>query len=1017
MTTWDEIESANRRARNVRLLKIAILVAIGCYAWSPVRNYIQHILAKRNDPDMQLITERTQQREPEANVNDGVDQVEDESDRTFPKGEVQPPGDVLPAHSVETNRGDMFSQATKERLGTEGETTTATTGNVSPTPSVDAMAFAEPDWVESEDNELAQAELEDTWESLASLREDLGKQVSLKDIGGAEWEKISALIERSKSTVKTEVAIQLAERARAKLMDSRSDFQWRQFQYDLAHSSKNEQSGVVLQFWRAYPQHVQIDEAREIIRSTDTRTWLQLAEDGIATSTARDEGVAEAWLAIAGAWQQAGEFDLSKLASFKARSVISKMTVVERAVESGIELVATGDPVVADIEAWIESITELVASVGSPLLQRSYLAELAGCAQRHGYEALSQRLTNSACSNTNLAGSYARDYLPQYRRCHVLSISGEFDSIHRIVGRLKKYNGSRGYDPLYANAGCFAFAALAAAKQNNAVEYSKAMLLAESQLAGLNHMSAPTYRYLERLAEADLAMGRIDAANVIANQMPDPPIRASLLFRIVLHDAERNCAHDLPDVFQRHGTDRWGPRALAGYVESQVRAEADPLKLLLWIESLESDSLRAAGFAGFATASDERLSPSSSPPDSPPGQPLAAGRSIAAVALDCEFEQTKLGGQSGTMLKAEREIRFIQDPLVAAYACTHTASVYYRQDRVASYERMIASSRQQAFQLWLEIWQDRPQPFASFDGSYQLKDSKQETRRAKQRTLADLAEYYLHLAKLQLELGDGPGALESMLMLVRTAGYQTEVTGATRVAYLVSQALLSEDALEKCHLPVFGIGPRLLDVPTWESSLYARVLVAAWSKELSQLQRHVAELEASRRKDRGQVVRAYSELAILHARRGDLPAYIAARRKAASLMEKRSNLSSLRLVLAEADAWAGEYQLAEDGLTNGKLDWYGTAARPRGILAQQLAANGKIERAELHARQLGESGSFESMQAWSAIAESKMVRLDAPSSEKSIAEVLKWVDSLPQPELRIAALCGLALGKQRLADD
>lgn len=1005
MTSWDEIESANRRSRNVRVLRIAIVIGIAYYAWNPLSEYVQRLLPQTKDPEEQETQALLGLSEAEVSDQPVTSQLKAKSKEATFRDDRHPGGDMLPVEQTEASKHAQPLKSTKASSQLEEKEPIAISGGVPDARKEDAMPFTEPAWAEPEDQDFSVAELEDTLEAIASLQEEVEEQVSLAEIGGEEWESISTLVERSKSTRKTDQAIQLAERALHLLAELRPEFQWRQLKFDLSNVPGSERASVLVQFWSAYPKHAKVNEAEKLLRDIDSLTWLHKAEDSNTQSMVTDGGIAEAWMAIADAWQLLSDDDLSKLASFKARHAISRMTTVERAIESGIELVAASDSPIADTEAWLESLASMARSVGIPLLQRSYLAELAGWAQIRGYKGLSERLTVSACDSQGLSGTYARDYLPQYRRCHVLSFTGEFDSILGVAERLKKYNGSRGYDPLYANAGCFAFAALAAAKQNKVVDYSKAMLLAESQLAGLNHMSAPTYHYLERLAEADLAMGRLDAANIIANQLPDPSTRASLLFRILLLDKERLCAADLRDVFGQHGTDRWGARALAMYVESQMSSEADPFKLLNWIESLDSKALKAAGYAGFARAAFHRSNRSNQLP--------AIETSFESSAVHIALTQTNVVDPSQIMQRAERELPLLQDPLAAAYACAQMADIYYRQDRIASYERMIGNTRQHAFQLWQEAWQDRPKPIASFDGSYQLKYSKPEIRRANQRAIGDLAEYYFNLARLQLQLGDAPGALESILMLIRTAGYQTEVKGATRVAYLVSESLLAGDALEKSDLPVFGIGPRLLNVPTTTSSIYSRALIAAWSNQLAQLQQCVEELEDSPHKGNAQVARVYGELAVLHAKRGEVPAYVAARRKAASLIENRSDLGSLKLILAEADALAGDYQLAEDGLVSGRLAWYGTVSRPRSVLAQQLAADGEFKRAELHAKQIGDSGSFESMRAWSAIATSKMVQLSDSSNEESLDELLRWVESLPQPEIRIAARCGLTCREQK----
>jgi len=112
----------------------------------------------------------------------------------------------------------------------------------------------------------------------------------------------------------------------------------------------------------------------------------------------------------------------------------------------------------------------------------------------------------------------------------------------------------------------------------------------------------------------------------------------------------------------------------------------------------------------------------------------------------------------------------------------------------------------------------------------------------------------------------------------------------------------------------------------------------------------------------------------------------------------------MKLILATADALAGEFALAESNLVRGTLVLFGDSNRPRQQLAVSLAADGQWEKALDHARHVSPNQPLYRSKAWAAVAEARLQ--DHPQSRN---EIIEWVDSLQSPLDKTAAYCGLAL--------
>ncbi|MEM8735203.1 MAG: hypothetical protein AAGG44_13315, partial [Planctomycetota bacterium] len=408
MVSWNEIENESRRSRSVRILRLAVLIAVICYLTFHFGDYVKQLLQEHQ---AMIFGEE---------IDDKDVELEDTAVENVP-AQTDPPKTPLDTKLTETDnslaqvdsRSDIPRQAPKVSKD-------------------DLDIFAAPAVNQAENEELAQAEFADILNAISTLQEKLESQFKLDEIGGEEWVKINALVERGKSTLKTDVAIQLAGRAHQLLMELPPKLQWRQLVFDLRQSPNSGRADILLEFSRTYAEHERREEAKELLREIAPVTWVQKAEEQNSASAVTDGGVAESWIVISDSWKLLSENSLSNLALFRARTAVSKMTEAERAVESGISLTAAA-PLVLDVGTWIESVEKLVDSVSSPHLRRVYWAELAALAQKHGFDKLSERLTSAACNNVGLTDTFAKHYSPQYRRCQVLSYSENSDAIHEIA--------------------------------------------------------------------------------------------------------------------------------------------------------------------------------------------------------------------------------------------------------------------------------------------------------------------------------------------------------------------------------------------------------------------------------------------------------------------------------------------------------------------------------------------------------------------------------------------------------
>jgi hypothetical protein len=126
------------------------------------------------------------------------------------------------------------------------------------------------------------------------------------------------------------------------------------------------------------------------------------------------------------------------------------------------------------------------------------------------------------------------------------------------------------------------------------------------------------------------------------------------------------------------------------------------------------------------------------------------------------------------------------------------------------------------------------------------------------------------------------------------------------------------------------------------------------------------------------------------------------------LIETQKATDSIRLLLMEADALAGELELArQTKRSRERLPLYGTANRPLSTLCVELCRANRLPDAESLLSEIQEP--FWRLRAMHAIAAGRLRQ--HPEDDH-----LQWADQLDDPFLRVAAYCGLALREIKVMD-
>lgn len=744
----------------------------------------------------------------------------------------------------------------------------------------------------------------------------------------------------------------------------------------------NECVGELLKF-RSGRKEISPIRLANILGHVTARQWLELAESEIEKASPDSYGFAEVWLPVASVWSILGNVIESREAMRRVRKAIPRMTNPERQVEMVIDLV---DHELFDrrlVDSLFNEAVATAAQVGDRFPRRTCYAHLSGLASVLGKQSDAASLLEIALDpekNAHISTKIHRDDLLIFE-AKAASWSKQPESIEYLASELERMNG-----PHQEQFGlCYAYAALAAIRNNDMKAFFRTMFKAESAFSTEKFRSNHSYNYVMRFGEAYLKARQWQNAVIVANNIPDPNLQASILFRVLAESPQHVPSFNLPNLFDEFGDGRWGTYGIASYVEHRLRLGDDALDLLEWIRALENPALRGAAYTGVARSADVI------------GTPLNPERELVR-----DIGKPDIAVPRSLVERAQGIASKLDDPVESATGWLEVARTWRLSQREKSYQDAISSFHDCCFAAWVNIWKQRPPASRGYDGSYH--DDYSRRHAVEQDEIARLIECERHLAELQVELGDTDGALYTCLRIANHAGFIDKP-----VDYVNWQFTFLESVMTRIR-DATGIRPEVL-LPRHilrdsRTAPFVKAMALAWTSETTRLKSHIEQMRAREKADA--IGRSFAELAIVYAQSGDIEGYRGARRAAFSEFNRSQSSAPMKSVLAVADAIAGEFALAKDNIVEGEVAWFDGRARPRSLIAVGLANAGSWEDAVIQAQAVSVQSPFYRSQAWRAVAQSRFQK--ATESERE--GLLAWVDSLENPIDQIAAFCGLALSAE-----
>ena len=807
-----------------------------------------------------------------------------------------------------------------------------------------------------------------------------GNDGRLGRYGGERWQSIQLLAETATSTEDSAIAIKSATKATTQLEALIPELDYSEFRERIRGQDARKVLSALVGFRRSHANHPRLTELEQSLKGLSRDKWLEMAAEELKTAPPDDAGFSEGWLPIASAWQLVGNDAEAREAMRQAIEALPRMTLPERVIDSTIEICQHESFDKSSSSQLIKDAAKMCEQIAAKWTRGTYFANLSGLASQLGHRTLATKLLERALSPDNMTVEFGvTEKLVLTQQARAASWTAKPETIFAICAKLEKLNYPK---PVY-NANAYGHAAIAAARSNDRTQFFRAMLMTENALAPVRVYDYPNYLYAVRLAEANLLHRRWRAAVIVANNIPDPYVRASLLFRVMKDAPQEIRARNLPELFERFADQRYASPACAGRAEHRIRSGESLLSVAAWIHSLPLASQRAAAFAGIARSTGTTT--------------------VADDPLEDELHNSiDFDDPASLMNEAERVAHLIQEPIDAAFVWVQIARTWNLLGKTQRYRQAIANLDDRLFDAWTGVWENRPPVKRSYNGGYI--DADDRHRDDEKYTVGMIVACHRHLAEMQTDLGDTRGAMESCLNLANAAGLLDATATSNNWNFLYLKALLN-----RLH-GATNVGPDAAPLKKHRSYRYTRALMAAWAKDIPGLEAAMPELvENSHRKlgsasEKAQPARAYAELAILHAERGNTEAYRNARRSAQSLISQGRAGSEMKLVLATADALAGEFALAESNLVRGTLGWYGDANRPRRQLVVSLAADGQWEKALDHAHKVSKTQPLYRAEAWAAVAEGRR-----KGSSETDKELLEWMESLESQIDRAAAYCGLSL--------
>ena len=822
------------------------------------------------------------------------------------------------------------------------------------------------------------------------------EQKLLDEFGGPDWAAVRQQVELAEAAEQPQVAVERFNKAIALLKDAIPGILTRQTVASLDAKEFRTAFEQLRQLRRSFPGHAGLEEIRNRVANLPSDVWKELARQEAERAAPDDPGFAEMWLVVARVDEIRGRVAESRDSIRQAWESVERMTRPERAIESGIELI--DDQLIRSdttgIEERFDTVISICDAVSDGIQRSEYLADLAGLAKALGNQRLYEETLAKSLESCN-PRKERRNNNADIMRCRAMSWSSDPTEIIAICETLPTYTGSRGFTPFELNAMGYAYAALAAARRHDRSAFGLSALHAESQLACVNTQQNVYQVARLILARADMEDRQWQRAVITGRNLTDPEWQGSVFFSVMAGSPQLLAPEAVETAIKRQSDSRYSVTGVAALTLHRLRMGSSPSELVEWVDALPRSSLKVGAFSAFAHAFHVGL------PDRPEAEPRPIPDDAALIERNGEDFRSLVEA-------AEETARRMLDPLQRVWSWQLIAQTWNLAEKEASYQRACSEVKSACRDAWTPIWKDQPEPRSGIGAKnwyanradYYF-DRSSSDQRSETEAVVRICECLVSLAELQSRLGDSEQSVETCIDAARASHVCTDAV-AKRGFFLRMQAVLSKAE----HQTLIPSRTLQLDLYTRDLT-YPSCLLAAWSEDSTGLTKLLTVLEQERpfgREKDDQVSRVSAELALLMAKQGDVAAYRTARRKSLSLIDTKGAQPQIKLLLAEADARAGEFVLAENTLVGSSLVWYGPADRPRSAIIAGLAATGRWEDAAKKLDQVSTSEPKWRLDAAFAIAKSR-------SLANPVQSTLDWLQELESPLDRVAGFCGLATAR------
>lgn len=900
------------------------------------------------------------------------------------------PSFSTPASARPTDDGPVIPQS-----GPDEAPQTDDTSNRTQSEPVVTAEHEQSDSAAAEAAEEAEKELKRLREAVERARKSYQVELAgqdqtlLEEFGGEEWAEVRQQVELAEAAKQPQAAVKRYNEAAVLLKTTIPVVRTRQA---IASLDSKEYRIAFDQFRRlrqSFPDHAGLEAIRKRVASLSADVWSDLAYQEAKRAAPDDPGFAEMWIVIARVEDVRGRASEARESVRQAWEAVERMAKPERAVESGIDLI-DDQRVKSDTNGLQERFATLISMCDavSDAIQRSeYLADLAGLAKAFGDQRLYEETLGKSLESCN-PRKKRRSNNPDIMRCRALSWSSDPSEILSVCQTLPKYNGSRGFTPFELNAMGYGYAALAAARKHDRTAFVLSSLRAESQLACVNTQKNVYQVARVILARSDVENRQWQRAVITGRNLTVPEWQGSVFFSVMAGAPQLLDPEAVETAIKHQPDSRYSVTGVAALTLHRLRQGVSPAELIEWVDLLPKSSLKVAAFSAFTHAYHVGL----------PNRAQANSKQTPDAATEPDT-----GDFRSLVESAEETARRISDPLQRAYSWQLIAQTWNVAEKEASYQRACSEVKSACRDAWGAIWKDQPAPrrgiagrdwYSNRSAYYFDRGSRDQQRETE--AVVRICECLVSLAELQMRLGDSGQAVETCIDVARATHVCTD-TLAKRGFFLRMQTVLAK-AEHQTRIP-----SRTLKLDLYIRDLtYPASLQAAWSENATELKKLLAVLEKeplSYPEKISERARVSAELALLMAKQGDVKDYRAARRNSLSLIDTKGAQPQIKLLLAEADARAGEFVLAENTLVGKPLVWYGPTYRARSAIIVELVSAGRWEDAAKKLDQVSSSEPKWRLAAANAIAAAR---------SKQEPGTVDWIQSLKSPLDRVAGFCGLA---------